>query len=156
MHRNVLAVVEAGRAIGIEVEPREFADSTRTASEAAEAIGVKLGQIVKSLVFTVDDQPVLALLGGDRMLDEHKLAAAAGGTVAHRPDANRVRAATGFPVGGIPPFGHTSALPVYVDRGLLEYEEVWAAAGTPHVNFPLDPRQLAQATGATITDLARS
>src|SRR3984957_10913425 len=114
MHRNVVAVVEAGRSIGIDVQPREFTQSTRTAAEAADAIGVELGQIVKSLVFTVDDRAVLALLGGDRMLDERKLAAAAGAAVARRPDANGVRAATGFPVGGIPPFGHNNALPVYV------------------------------------------
>lgn len=155
MHRNVAAVVEAGRAIGIDVRPQEFAESTKTAAEAAEAIGVALGQIVKSLVFTVDDRPVLALVGGDRQLDEAKLAGAAGGTVARRPDANRVRAVTGFPVGGVPPFGHSSALPVFVDHGLLDYDEVWAAAGTPHVNFPVDPRQLAEATAGVITDLGR-
>jgi prolyl-tRNA editing enzyme YbaK/EbsC (Cys-tRNA(Pro) deacylase) len=155
VHRNVEAVIEAGRAIGIEVQPREFAQSTRTAAEAAAAIGVSLGQIVKSLVFTVDDRPVLALVGGDRQLDEHKLAAAAGGTVSRRPDADRVRAVTGFPVGGVPPFGHSSPLPVFVDRGLLDYGEVWAAAGTPHVNFPVDPRRLAEATLGTITDVAR-
>lgn len=155
MHRNVAAVIDAGLAIGIDVRPREFAVSTRTAAEAAEAIGVNLGQIVKSLVFTVDDRPVLALVGGDRQLDEGKLAAAAGGSVCRRPDANEVRAATGFPVGGVPPFGHSSALPVFVDIGLLDYDVVWAAAGTPHVNFPVDPRRLAEATAGTITDLGR-
>ncbi|MDQ6614833.1 MAG: YbaK/EbsC family protein [Actinomycetota bacterium] len=155
MHRNVAAVVEAGRSIGIDVRPREFARSTRTAAEAAEAIGVELGQIVKSLVFTVDDRPVLALVGGDRLLDEHKLAAAAGGTASRRPDADLVRAVTGFPVGGVPPFGHSSQLPVFVDLGLLDYDEVWAAAGTPNANFPLDPRHLAQATAGTVADLGR-
>ena len=155
MHRNVAAVVEAGRSIGIEVRPREFAQSTRTAAEAAEAIGVRLGQIVKSLVFTVDDCPVLALVGGDRQLDERKLAAAAGGTVSRRPDADVVRAVTGFPVGGVPPFGHARSLPVFVDRGLLDFDEVWAAAGTPHVNFPVDPRLLAEATEGTIADVGR-
>jgi prolyl-tRNA editing enzyme YbaK/EbsC (Cys-tRNA(Pro) deacylase) len=155
MHRNVAAVIEAGRMIGIEVRPREFPQSTRTAAEAAEAIGVHLGQIVKSLIFTVDDRPVLALVGGDRQLDEEKLAAAAGGTVSRRPDADVVRAVTGFPVGGVPPFGHSRPLPVFVDAGLLEYDEVWAAAGTPHVNFPVDPRRLAEATAGTITDVGR-
>ncbi len=155
MHRNVAAVVEAGRTIGIDVRPKEFAESTRTAAEAAQAIGVALGQIVKSLVFTVDERPVLALVGGDRQVDEKKLAAAAGGSICRRPDAEQVRAVTGFPAGGVPPFGHRSELPVFVDPGLLEYDEVWAAAGTPHVNFPLDPRRLAAATAATVTDLAR-
>jgi Cys-tRNA(Pro) deacylase len=155
MHRNVLAVIEAGRIIGIDVRPREFGQSTRTAAEAAEAIGVELGQIVKSLVFTVDDRPVLALVGGDRQLDEAKLAAAAGGMLSRRPDADLVRAVTGFPVGGVPPFGHSSVLPVFVDKGLLEFDEVWAAAGTPHVNFPVNPRQLAEATAGTVIDVGR-
>ena len=155
MHRNVEAVIEAGRSIGIDVRPREFTESTRTAAEAAAAIGVELGQIVKSLVFTVDDRPVLALVGGDRQLDEAKLAAAAGGAMSRRPNADVVRTVTGFPVGGVPPFGHTSALPVFVDRGLLAYDEVWAAAGTPHVNFPVDPRKLAEATAGIVTDVVR-
>lgn len=97
MHRNVALVVEAGRRIGIEVQPREFAESTRTAAEAASAIGVELGQIVKSLVFTVDGQPVLALVSGDRQLDEHKLAAAAGGQGARRPRRRRGSDGDWFP-----------------------------------------------------------
>jgi Cys-tRNA(Pro) deacylase len=155
MHRNVVAVIEAGRTIGIDVQPREFAESTRTAAEAAQAIGVELGQIVKSLVFTVDDRPVLALVRGDRQVDENKLAAAAGGVVSRRPDAKAVRAVTGFPVGGVPPFGHARAMAVFMDRGLLDFAEVWASAGTPHVNFPVDPRRLAEATAATITEVGR-
>jgi len=155
VHPNVALVVEAGRGIGIDVDPKEFAQSTRTAVEAAAAIGVELGQIVKSLVFTVDDQPVLALVSGDRQLDEKKLAAVAGGSRSRRPDADRVRAVTGFPVGGVPPFGHTTALPVFVDAGLLRYQEVWAAAGTPHVNFAVDPRRLAEATNGAIADMTR-
>ena len=156
MHRNVALVVDAGRLIGIEVSPQEFAESTRTAAEAAAAIGVELGQIVKSLVFTVDDRPVLALVSGDRQLDERKLAAAAGGTKASRPDADRVRTVTGFPVGGVPPFGHTTALPVFIDDGLLRFDEVWAAAGTPHVNFSVDPRRLVEATGGSVADVTRA
>jgi prolyl-tRNA editing enzyme YbaK/EbsC (Cys-tRNA(Pro) deacylase) len=157
MHRNVTAVIEAGRALGIEVRPREFTESTRTAAEAAAAIGVHLGQIVKSLIFTVDDRSVLGLVGGDRQLDERRLAVAAGGTVSRRPDAAVVRAVTGFPVGGVPPFGFSTELPVFVDNGLLAYDEVWAAAGTPHCNFPVDPRLLVRATGAMATDIgARS
>ncbi len=155
MHRNVELVVAAGLAIGIDVQPREFSESTRTAAEAAAAIGVELGQIVKSLIFVVDEQPVLALVSGDRQLDEKKLAAAAGGTVSRRPDAEVVRAVTGFPVGGVPPFGHTSDLPVFFDQDLLRFEEVWASAGTPHVNFAADPRQLADATGGRVVDVSR-
>jgi Cys-tRNA(Pro) deacylase len=153
MHRNVIRVVEAARSAGVDVEPREFSESTRTAADAAAAIGVELGQIVKSLVFTVDGSPVLVLVSGDRRLDEAKLASAAGGSTAARPDADAVREATGFPVGGVPPFGHSRPLPVYVDEGLLRYAEVWAAAGTPHVNFAIRPDQLVEATAGTVIDV---
>lgn len=155
MHPNVSRVAAAGAAIGVEVITREFNESTRTAAEAATAIGVELGQIVKSLVFNVDHEPVMALVSGDRQLDEAKLARAAGGHHAVRPDANAVRAATGFPVGGVPPFGHTNPLRIFVDEGLLRFDEVWAAAGTPHVNFPVDPKVLVAATGGHVCDLTR-
>ena len=155
MHPNVTAVVTAGQSLGIVIEPRHFAESTRTAAEAAAAIGVELGQIVKSLVFTVDDRPVLALVRGDRQLDESKLAAAAGGARCRRPDAEAVRSFTGFPVGGVPPFGHSTTLPVFVDAGLLGYREVWAAAGTPRVNFAVDPKRLVEATAGTVADVTR-
>lgn len=155
MHPNVSRVIAAGQTLGIDVVAREFTESTRTAAEAAAAIGVELGQIVKSLVFTVDHDPVMALVSGDRQLDEAKLAAAAGGSHAARPDADAVRAATGYPVGGVPPFGHTRPLAVFVDEGLLRYDEVWAAAGTPHVNFAVDPRALVTATAGRVCDLAR-
>lgn len=155
MHANVSRVVVAGSALGIEVVPHEFAQSTRTAAEAAAAIGVELGQIVKSLVFNVDGAPVMALVSGDRQLDEAKLAAVGGGTQATRPDAEAVRAATGFPVGGVPPFGHSQTLRLFVDEGLLRYDEVWAAAGTPHVNFAVHPQVLADATGGKVCDLTR-
>ena len=153
MHRNVVRVVEAAESLGLDIEPREFPESTRTAEEAAAAIGVELGQIVKSLVFSVDDRPVMALVSGDRRLDEAKLAAIAGGTKARRLDAEAVRAATGFPVGGVPPFGHATDLPVFMDEGLLRYDEVWAAAGTPHVNFASEPRRLGEVTGGHIGDI---
>ncbi|GAC1599576.1 MAG: hypothetical protein NVS3B21_26180 [Acidimicrobiales bacterium] len=155
MHRNVARVVAAGEALGLVVVPVEFSESTRTAADAAAAIGVELGQIVKSLVFTVDDCPVMALVRGDRQLDESKLAAVAGGTSARRPDAETVRAATGFPVGGVAPFGHDTPLPLFIDGGLLEFAEVWAAAGTPHVNFAVDPALLVSATGGRVSDLTR-
>ena len=135
MHRNARAVVEAGKALGLDVHPREFPDGTRSAADAAMAIGVDLGQIVKSLVFAVDGEPVVALVSGDNLLDEEKLAGVAGADRAWREDADTVRDATGFPVGGVPPFGHREPLRVFVDEDLLEYEELWAAAGTPHCNF---------------------
>jgi prolyl-tRNA editing enzyme YbaK/EbsC (Cys-tRNA(Pro) deacylase) len=154
MHRNVAIVVEAAREAGLEIEPREFPEGTRTAEDAAAAIGVAVAQIVKSLVFTVDGRPVMALVSGANQLDETKLGAAAGGSPARRADANAVREATGFPVGGVPPLGHR--LPVFVDRDLLAFDTVWAAAGTPHVVFGAAPAVLAEATGAVVCDLARS
>ena len=159
MHRNVRQVVEAGKALGVDVHAREFGQSTRTAADAAEAIGVELGQIVKSLVFGVGDdgstEIVVALVCGDNLLDEHKLAVAAGAEEAWREDADTVRETTGYPVGGVPPFGHREPLRVFVDEDLLDYDEVWAAAGTPHVNFPISPNALLRATGGTVCDLAR-
>ncbi len=155
LHRNVRLVVEAGKALGVDVHAREFPQGTRTAADAAEAIGVELGQIVKSLVFAVDNEVVVALVSGENLLDEHKLAKAAGGFEAWREDADTVRETTGFPVGGVPPFGHREPLRVFVDENLLSYDELWAAAGTPHVNFPITPTALLRATGGTVCDLAR-
>ncbi len=155
MHRNVRAVVEAGTRLGVEVRPREFPGGTRTAVDAALTIGVDLGQIVKSLVFCLDGEVVVALMSGSNLCDEAKLAAAGGGARAWREDADTVREATGFAVGGVPPFGHREPLRVFVDRDLLGYEEVWAAAGTPRANFPIAPQALVRATGGTVCDLAR-
>jgi Cys-tRNA(Pro) deacylase len=155
VHRNVRAVVDVGRALGIDLHPREFPDGTRSAADAALAIGVDLGQIVKSLVFAVDGEAVVALVSGDNLLDEEKLAGAAGGQRAWREDADTVREATGFPVGGVPPFGHREPLRVFVDEDLLGFEELWAAAGTPHTNFAITPDELLRATGGLVCDLAR-
>jgi len=147
--------MDAAAALGITIEPREFPEGTRTAEDAARAIGVEVGQIVKSLVFAVDGAPVLALVSGSNQLDEAKLAAAAGGLESSRVDANAVREATGFPVGGVPPLGHRNRLPVFVDADLLAYDEVWAAAGTPHVNFGISPAVLVSAVSGKVCDLAR-
>ena len=155
MHRKVRAVVEAGRALGLDIQPREFPDGTRSAADAALAIGVDLGQIVKSLVFAVDGEAVIALVSGDNLLDEDKLAATAGGQRAWREDADTARDATGFPVGGVPPFGHHEPLRVFIDEDLLGFEELWAAAGTPHCNFAITPDELVRVTGGAVCDLAR-
>jgi prolyl-tRNA editing enzyme YbaK/EbsC (Cys-tRNA(Pro) deacylase) len=152
LHRNVRAVVEAGARRGVAIEPRSFPEGTKTAADAAAAIGVEVGQIVKSLVFLVDGRPTMALVAGDNRLDEAKLAAAAGGTTVSRPDANAVRAATGFPIGGVPPLGHD--LPIYFDEDLLRYHEIWAAAGTWTDVFPISPAELARITRATVCALA--
>ncbi len=152
---KVRAVVEAGKALGVDVAPREFPEGTRSAADAARAIGVDVGAIVKSLLFSVDGEAVVALVSGANLLDEGKLAAVAGGTSAWREDADTVRDLTGFSVGGVPPFGHRQPLRTFVDAELLGYPEVWAAAGTASVNFAIRPDALVRATGATVCDLAR-
>ena len=153
MHRNVAAVVEAARERGLVIEPRSFPEGTKTAADAAAAIGVEVGQIVKSLVFLVDGAPTMALVAGDNQLDEAKLAAAAGGADVARPDGDAVRAATGFPIGGVPPLGHD--LPIHVDEDLLRYDEVWAAAGTWTDVFAIAPADLVRITAGSVTDLKR-
>ena len=155
LHRNAVRVVEAARALGLDLEVRAFPDGTRTADDAARAIGVAVGQIVKSLVFLADGAPVVALVSGANQLDEAKLAAAAGASSTGRATADEVRAATGFPVGGVPPFGHATDLRTFVDEDLLAHDEVWAAAGTPHLNFAVPSAELARVTGGTVCDLAR-
>ena len=164
MHRNALAVIDAARAIGLSVEVVEFpAGAARTAADAAAVIGVVEGQIVKSLVFAVGDpddhataRPVMALVCGDDQLDVARLAHAAGADGAWRLDANAVRHATGFPVGGIPPFGHSSLLPTFADTRLRRFATVWAAAGTPSLVFEVGVDALITATGAAWAELAAS
>lgn len=156
LHRNVTRVVEAGSVIGLVVEPVRFPEGTKTAIDAATAIGCHVGQIVKSLIFAVDGEVVLAYVSGSNQLDETKLALAAGGATCSRVDADTVRAATGFPIGGVPPFGHDTVLRVFIDPDLLQYGIVWAAAGTWHDVFSLTPHQLVSASGGAVVELARA
>jgi Cys-tRNA(Pro) deacylase len=156
VHPNVARVVAAGRELSLEIEPFHFPDGTKTAADAAAAIGVDVGQIVKSLIFAVDGEVQLAYVSGRNQLDERKLAAAAGGTTCTRVDADTVRTATGFPIGGVPPFGHATALPVFVDPDLMQYDVVWAAAGTWNDVFAIAPDDLVRASNGTVTELRRS
>ena len=156
LHPNVVRVVEAARALGLEIVPRRFPDGTKTAADAAAAIGVELGQIVKSLIFAVDGEVVLAYVSGANQLDEKKLALAAGGLKCTRVDADVVRQATGFPIGGVPPFGHSTQLRVFVDPDLLQYDEVWAAAGTWNDVFGATPADIVRVAGGVVTDLKRA
>jgi Cys-tRNA(Pro) deacylase len=155
LHPNVARVVAAGRQLDLEIEPFHFPDGTKTAADAAAAIGVDVGQIVKSLIFAVDGDVVVAYVSGNNRLDERKLAGAAGGTECARVDADVVRSATGFPIGGVPPFGHATALRVFVDPDLLQYDVVWAAAGTWNDVFAIAPDDLVRASSGTVTDLRR-
>jgi Cys-tRNA(Pro) deacylase len=155
MHPNVQRVVEAGAVRGLTIEPRQFPEGTKTAQDAAAAIGVEVGQIVKSLIFGVDGEVVLAYVSGKNQLAEKKLAAAAGGTKCARVDADAVRTATGFPIGGVPPFGHATHLRVFVDPDLLTYDTVWAAAGTWNDVFEITPDDLVRASEGTVVDLRK-
>ena len=132
----------------------ETESSARTAQEAADAVSAEIGQIVKSLVFLCDGAPVMALVSGSNQLDEAKLSAIAGGAIS-RANADGVRAATGFAIGGVAPLGLVTALPLYCDEHLLRYDEIWAAAGTPTHEVPIAPARLVEITGAQVCSLAR-
>ena len=155
LHPNTLRVIAAARGAGLEITTRRFPEGTKTAADAAAAIGVVVGQIVKSLVFGVDNEIVMALVSGSNQLDEKKLAAAAGGSKCSRVDADAVRAATGYPIGGVPPFGHSTQLRVFVDPDLLQYDEVWAAAGTWSDVFAINPQVLSRITEGKIVEVRR-
>ncbi len=141
--------------LGIASEVVEFPQGTRTAQDAARAIGTTVGQIVKSLVFIADGKPVLVLASGRNQVDTGKLARLAGAARIERADADRVRETTGFAIGGVPPVGHTRVLETFIDEDLLVYDLVYAAAGTPTAIFPIPPQDLVRATGGRVADLAR-
>ncbi len=158
MHPSAQKVADAARALGLNVEIVEFEETTRTAQDAANTIGCQVAQIVKSLLFIVDGQPVMALVSGVNRLDERKLAAlrGVGRKQVERADADTAKSATGFSIGGVPPFGHASRLPVYVDEDLTRFDVVWAAAGTPFAVFAITPAELIRASQATVADLKRT
>jgi prolyl-tRNA editing enzyme YbaK/EbsC (Cys-tRNA(Pro) deacylase) len=142
-------------AAGLPDETRRFDDGTRTVADAAAAIGVQEGQIVKSMVFaTGAGETVLVLASGVNRVDEKRVAALLG-TPIQRPDADHVRRVTGFAIGGVPPLGHLTPLPTLLDEDLWRYGELWAAAGTPHDVFPITADQLEQATGGRRAEVKR-
>ncbi len=147
---------ESARRLGIEPQVRRFPEGTKTAVDAATAIGCDVAQIVKSLIFMADGRPVIAFTSGANRVDPSKLAVVAGAAEARRATPEEARAATGFAVGGTPPFGHPASLPAYVDPALLAFQEVWAAAGTPDSVFPLPPQELVRATGAEPSDFTET
>lgn len=147
--------VEAALAeYGIDVEIKEFPEGTRTAQEAADAIGTDVGQIVKSLVFAADDEPILVLVSGSNMADTEKLGELLNAKV-KRVDAQVVREATGFAIGGVPPVGHVSPLTTLIDEDLLQYDIVHAAAGTPFAVFAIEPQQLVEVSSGRVADVAQ-
>lgn len=154
LHPNVARVARALHDGGARGEVRQLDSSTRTAQEAADTLGVPVGAIVKSLVFTADDSPVLVLASGDHQVDTAKVAAALAVTTVRRADADTVRAATGFPIGGVAPVAHPQPLRTVVDRHLATYDVLWAAAGTPHAVFPTGYDELVRLTGGDPADVA--
>lgn len=136
----------------LDIQVRTFPAGTRTAEDAARAIGCDVAQIVKSLIFTVDGRPVVALVSGANRVSPARLAALAGGPVT-KADADLAREATGYAIGGVPPFGHTTMLPVFMDPDLARHEVVWAAAGRPDAVFSITPAQLAELSGARVEEL---
>jgi prolyl-tRNA editing enzyme YbaK/EbsC (Cys-tRNA(Pro) deacylase) len=143
---------ESAHRLGVEPRIQRFPEGTKTAAAAAKAIGCDVAQIVKSLIFMADERPVIAFTSGANRVDPSKLAGVAGASDVRRASPEEARAATGFAVGGTPPFGHPVALPAYVDPALLAFQEVWAAAGTPDSVFPLAPSELQRASGAEPAD----
>ena len=154
MHPSVSRVVEAAAREGLTIEVRRFPEGTRTAADAARAVGCDVAQIVKSLVFMADDRPVIALVSGANRVDLDKLATTAGAHSARRADGDEARAATGFAIGGVPPFGHAPSITVLVDRDLERHEVVWAAAGLPDAVFEVSASALVRASGGRVVDLA--
>jgi len=146
---NAQRVAETARELGLSPEIVTMANSTRTAEEAAATCRCDVGQIVKSLVFrgATSGTPYLLLVSGKNRVNEREAAKVIGEALA-RPDAAYVRATTGYAIGGIPPFGHDIALKTFIDADLLDYADVWAAAGTPHCVMRLNPRDLQAKTGA--------
>lgn len=131
---------------------KQFPVGTRTATDAARAVGCELGQIVKSLVFVAGGRLVVALVSGANRLDERRLGAVAGEPVV-KADAETARSATGYSIGGVPPFGHATEVPVFMDRDLLGYGVVWAAAGRPDSVFEIEPDRLRELSKAEVADL---
>lgn len=154
LHPNVLRVIEAAARAGLAIEVVRFPASTRTAADAARAVGCDVAQIVKSLVFMVDGEPVVALLSGADRLDPERLAAAMGGSDVRRAEGDEVRAATGYAIGGVPPIAHARTLPVLMDERLMLQPQVWAAAGLPDAVFRVTPQALERAAGARRARLA--
>ncbi len=142
---------DALKGLGFSLQVVELPDSTRTAVEAAQAVGCQLGQIVKSLVFRAkrSERPVLVIASGPNRVNEKVIEALIGEPLG-KADADFVRQRTGFVIGGVPPVGHTEALQTFIDQGLLAFDEIWAAAGTPNAVFRLTPQELVRMIGGQV------
>jgi len=149
MHPSSARILDLLAASGLQSEVRTLADSTRTAAEAAAALGCDVGAIASSLVFLADGVPTLVLTSGSHRVDTELLASQIGATEIARASAEQVREATGQPIGGVAPLGHPAPVPTYIDVELKNHGELWAAAGTPHSVFDISYDDLKRVTGAT-------
>ncbi len=152
-HPRFAAALEELGLSELHTRIRRFPDATRTAAEAAAAIGCQLGQICKSLVFAADGVPVLVLMDGASRVDVERVRRELDAGEVTRARADVVRETTGYAIGGVPPFGHRTRTRVLADRSLLEHDVVWAAAGTPHTVFPMAPDALVAHAGGTLVDV---
>ena len=144
-------LAESARQLGLAMQVQRLGSSTRTVKDAAVAVGCQESEIAKSIVFVADGDPVVCVTSGRHRVDTAKVAEALDVAEVRQAQADEVRAATGFAIGGVPPFGHD--LPVLFDEALMDHERVWAAAGDPHSLFCVDPRELARCTGARVVAL---
>ena len=158
MSASVERVLEAAAAVGLDVDVVEFPDGTRTADDAAAAVGCKVDQIVKSMIFAAgpDREIVLALTSGANQVDGDELAVLAGVDACHRATVDEVRETTGFAIGGVAPLGHLNPLRTWIDPHLVTFDTIWAAAGSPRHVFAVDPSKLVELTGATVADFTAS
>jgi prolyl-tRNA editing enzyme YbaK/EbsC (Cys-tRNA(Pro) deacylase) len=152
MHAKVVAVQEALHSAGVETQVRELPESTRTAPEAAAAVGVGLAQIVKSLVFLAANELVVALVSGANRASVDRMEAAVGSPL-RQADARTVKERTGYAIGGVAPVGQPPGTVVLIDEDLLTHDVVWAAAGTPRAVFPIAPDELVRVTGGRVLEL---
>lgn len=148
-------VIAAGRQLGVTVDMHVFPDGTKTSQDAAAAVGCELSAIAKSIVLTLDDrEQIVVFASGDTRIDMMRIAAAAGGVTARRATLEEARSATGFAVGGTPPFGYSNPLRVFADVALQRHADVWSAGGTPTTVFPIPLAELVRAAGAVWVDVA--
>jgi prolyl-tRNA editing enzyme YbaK/EbsC (Cys-tRNA(Pro) deacylase) len=141
-------LAECARELGLQMQVQRLGSSTRTVKDAAVAVGCEEAEIAKSIVFVADGDPVVCVASGRHRIDPDKLADALDVAEVRQAAAAEVRAATGFAIGGVPPFGHD--LPILFDESLLEHERVWAAAGDPHSLFAVDPHELCRCVKARV------
>lgn len=154
MHERAIEFSErALDTYGIEVEPHEFPEGTKTAEDAAEAVGCDLAQIASAIVL-VADELVVSVTSGANRVDTRKLATLRGVHEARMAEPDEVRETLGWSIGGVPPFCHDTDVPVYLDETLTAYDTVWAAAGTPKAVFPISPDRIVELADATVADVA--